>query len=118
MKLSKYEKETIVLYNQSDEPVSIQTFDKGLQKRLVAFAEKYPELCRLERMDDCGGVFYQLEKSRLSVRLLPPYSEKRRKTASEQAKKRKRQDFIVRTKENKIELFKLNLKFDMAFDIL
>ncbi len=87
MNLSKYEKETIILYNQSDEPVSIQTFDKGLQKRLAAFADKYPELCKLERMDKYGGAFYQLEKSRLSVRLLPPYSEERRKKASEQAKK-------------------------------
>lgn len=87
MNLSKYEKETIILYNQSDEPISIQTYDAGLKKRLAAFAEKHPELCRLERMNELGGAFYQLEKSRLSVRLLPPYSEERRKRASEQAKK-------------------------------
>ncbi len=85
--LSKYEKETIILWNQSDEPISIQTYDTGLKKRLAAFAKKHPELCTMERSDQFGGVFYQLEKSRLSVRLIAPYSEERRKKASEQAKK-------------------------------
>ncbi len=85
--LSKYEKETIILWNQPDEPISIQTYDSGLKKRLATFAKKQPELCTLERSDEFGGVFYQLDKSRLSVRLIAPYSEERRKKASEQAKK-------------------------------
>ncbi|MDO4648744.1 MAG: molecular chaperone [Eubacteriales bacterium] len=85
--LTKYEKETIILWNQTDDPISIQTYDAGLKRKLAAFAKQYPELCRMERSDDLGGVLYQLEKSRLSVRLTAPYSEERRKKASEQAKK-------------------------------
>ena len=34
-----------------------------------------------------GGVSYELAKSRLSIRFLPPYSEERRQKASEYAKK-------------------------------
>ena len=83
----KYEKETIILWNQSDEPISIQTYDTGLKKRLDAFIQKHLELCTLERSDEFGGVFYQLEKSRLSVRLIAPYSEERRKKASILAKR-------------------------------
>ncbi len=87
MTLSKYERETIILFNESNEPISIQTYNKGMKKKLSAFAEKYPELCKLEREDNLGGAFYQLEKSRFSYRLIAPYSEERKKKASEQAKK-------------------------------
>ena len=58
-----------------------------MKKRLAAFAKKYPDLCRLEKSNVQGGVSYELAKSRLSIRFLPPYSEERRQKASEYAKK-------------------------------
>ncbi len=84
--LSKYEKETIILWNQSDELISIQTYDSKFKRRLADFAKRYPNLCRMERSNELGGVFYQLEKSRFSYRLIAPFSEERRKQAGEQAK--------------------------------
>lgn len=84
--LSKYEKETIVLWNQTNDPINIQTYDPKFKRRLADFAKRYPDLCRLERTDELGRVFYQLEKSRFSYRLIAPFSEKRRKQAGEQAK--------------------------------
>lgn len=60
---------------------------RTLKKRLAAFAKKYPDLCRLEKSNVQGGVSYELAKSRLSIRFLPPYSEERRQKASEYAKK-------------------------------
>lgn len=33
MKLTKYEKETIVLFNEADEEAHIQTYNAGLRKR-------------------------------------------------------------------------------------
>lgn len=47
MKLSKYEKETIILTNEEDRYYSVYTFNQGLQKRLKNFAERYPECCYL-----------------------------------------------------------------------
>lgn len=85
-KLSKYEKETIILFNEGEDTASIYTYNAGLKKRLEAFSEKYPDLCWLERTHPQGGVSYILDKSRLSVRLQPPYSEERRKKASEYAR--------------------------------
>ena len=41
MKLSKYEKETIILTNEEDQYYSVYTFNQGLQKRLKNFAERY-----------------------------------------------------------------------------
>ena len=77
---------------QSTQPEQVQqvriyTHNAGLKKRLAAFAKKYPDLCRLEKSNVQGGISYELAKSRLSIRFLPPYSEERRQKASEYAKK-------------------------------
>ena len=85
-KLTKYEKETIVLFNEGEDTASIFTYNAGLLRRLENFSKKYPDLCRLEKSCEQGGVSYVLEKSRLSIRLQPPMSEERRQKASEYAK--------------------------------
>ena len=73
-RLTKIEKETIVLFNEGEDKANIYTHNAGLKKRLAAFAKKYPDLCRLEKSNVQGGVSYELAKSRLSIRFLPPYS--------------------------------------------
>jgi len=83
-KLTKYEKETIILFNEGEGTASIYTFNAGLKKRLALFAKKYP--CQQEKTHEQGGVSYVLDKSRLSIRLQPPMSEERRRKASETAK--------------------------------
>ena len=86
MTLTKYEKETIILFNEGEDTAHIQTYNAGLRKRLAAFSKKHPDLCRLEKSFAQGGVIYVLDKSRLSIRLQAPYSEERRRKASESAK--------------------------------
>ena len=85
-KLTKYEKETIILFNEGEDTAHILTYNAKLRNRLAAFSEKYPDLCKPEKSCDQGGVTYTLDKSRLSIRLLPPHSEERRKKASENAR--------------------------------
>lgn len=87
MTLTKYEKETIILFNEGEDTAHIQTYNSGLRKRLAEFSKKHPDLCRLKKSFAQGGVIYELDKSRLSIRLQAPYSEERRKAASEHAKK-------------------------------
>mgnify|MGYP007123076211 CR=1 FL=1 len=87
IKLSKYEKETIVNFNEGEEETGIYTFNADLKHRLEEFSRKYPALCRLECSTEEGSVTYVLDKSRLSIRLVPPYSEERRAAAREYAKK-------------------------------
>lgn len=48
-KLTKYEKETIVLFNEGEDTAHIQTYNAGLRNRLAAFSKKHPDLCRLEK---------------------------------------------------------------------
>ena len=85
-KLSKYEKETIINWNEAENLASIYTFNASLKRRLADFSRKYPLLCRLERSTPEGSVTYVLDKSRLSIRLVPPYSEERLTAAREYAK--------------------------------
>lgn len=87
MKLTKFEKETIILFNEDKDTANIYTFNADLKRRLAGFAKKYPQLCKLEKTSHAGSVSYVMDKSRLSVRLLPPMSEERRRKASEYAKK-------------------------------
>ena len=85
-KLSKYEKETVINWNEAENLASIYTFNASLKRRLADFSRKYPLLCRLERSTPEGSVTYVIEKSRLSIRLVPPYSEERLAAAREYAK--------------------------------
>ena len=85
--IRKEERETIVNFNEADDIATIYTFNSGLKKRLATFAEKYPDLCRMT-VDDAmyGSVTYEIQKSRVSIRLVAPYSEERRNAAREYAK--------------------------------
>ena len=83
----KEERETILRFDEADDVATIYTFNSGLKKRLASFAEKYPDLCSVTVDEDVyGSVTYEIQKSRISLRLVPPYSEERRKAASEYAK--------------------------------
>ena len=62
------------------ESATVYTFNTGLKKRLAALAEKHPDSCRMTVNDAVyGSVTYEIQKSRVSIRLIPPYSEERRK---------------------------------------
>ena len=87
-KLARFEMETQVLYNQTNEPVIISGYDPKLLHQLAAYSEKHPDLCR--RVDKCrypDYAEYEVQKDRVSIRLLEPPSEERRKAAAEMAKR-------------------------------
>lgn len=96
-KLSKYEKETIINWNEGETIASIYTFNASLKRRLEDFSRKYPLLYRLERSTPEGSVTYVMDKSRLSIRLVPPYSEERLAAARECAKEHGFQ--VIQTEE-------------------
>ncbi len=86
MKLTKYEKETIILTSEGDDTYSVYTFNAGLKRRLADFSKKYPAVCRLENEDKkIGYQSYVVDKARLSIRLTAPYSEARREAARDHA---------------------------------
>lgn len=81
---TKAEQETILLTSEADKTVSIYTFNRRLIRRLEAYSQKYPHLCQLSETHRTGAVTYEIDKSRFSVRLVPPISEKRKAQLREQ----------------------------------
>ena len=77
MRRLKCEKETIILTNEDDGFYDVYTFNQSLQKRLRAFAEKYPDDCWLKESSEDGSETYMIKKARLSLNLRPPYSKDR-----------------------------------------
>lgn len=91
MRLTKYEKETIILTSEGDDTYSVYTFNAALKRRLADFAKKYPEHCRLESEDKrIGSQSFVIDKGRLSIRLTAPYSEERLRDMSVRGKQLKR----------------------------
>ena len=84
--LTKKQKVTEVYYNAKDPTAEVYTHDTNLKKRLLAYAAKFPELCQQTDDDEQGGLCFEIDKSRISIRLTAPYSEERRKKASAVAK--------------------------------
>ena len=83
MRRLKCEKETIILTNEDDGFYDVYTFNQSLQKRLRAFAEKYPDDCWLKGSSEDGSETYIIKKGRLSLNLRPPYSKDRIHKATE-----------------------------------
>ena len=79
MKLSLYEQETIILYNQADTTAEVYTHDRKLMEKLNRLSQKHPEqVCKK------GKHNFPVPKRCVSV--WEPHSAERRKTASERAK--------------------------------
>ena len=85
--LTKKQKVTEVYYNAKDPTAEVYTHDTKLKKRLLEYTAKFPELCQQTDDDEQGGLRFEINKSRISIRLTAPYSEERRKAASDLAKK-------------------------------
>ena len=84
--LTQKQKTTVLYFDEHSRMIEVQTHNTDLKKRLTAFAAKYPQCCRQTDDDEQGGLTFEIEKRRLSFRLTAPYSEERRRAASEQAK--------------------------------
>ena len=77
----KNEKTTEIYFDETPAAVVIRTHNTALKKRLLAFAEKFPDLCRLTDDDELGYLSFEIDKDRFSIRLTAPYTEERRQLA-------------------------------------
>ena len=85
--LSKKQKVTEVYFNENDSYAEIYTHNTNLKKRLRKYAVQFPELCKQTDDDEQGGLRFEIDKQRISIRLTAPYSLERRNAASQLAKK-------------------------------
>ena len=78
---TKSQKTTEIYFDETSAPVVIRTHNTNLKKRLLAFAEKFPNLCRLTDDDELGCLSFEIDKDRFSIRLTAPYTEERKALA-------------------------------------
>ncbi len=84
--LSKKDKTTAIYFNEADRWVEVQNYNTDLKKRLSAYAAEYPQHCRQIDDNEMGELIFLIEKGRFSFRLTAPYTDERRKAASDYAK--------------------------------
>ncbi len=78
---TKSQKTTEIYFDETPAPVVIRTHNTALKKRLLPFAEKFPDLCRLTDDDELGYLSFEIDKDRFSIRLTAPYTEERKAMA-------------------------------------
>jgi len=86
MRLSNYEKETLILYNQEETAASVFTYDPKLIEKLERLAEKYPRKIIFVSRNSEGAVTYKIPKKNVQVR--EPFSDERRDKMRRIAKER------------------------------
>ena len=76
--LKKPQKITEIFFDEASPWITINTYNTDLKKRLSAYSEKHPDLCRLTDDTEDGGLSFEIVKGRFCFRLTEPYSNKRR----------------------------------------
>lgn len=84
--LSKKDKTTAIYFNEADRWIEVQTYNTDLKKRLSAYAAEHPQHCRQIDGNEMGELIFLIEKGRFGFRLTAPYTDERRKVASDYAK--------------------------------
>ena len=78
---TKAQKTTDIYFDETSAPVVIRTHNTALKKRMIAFAEKFPDLCRLTDDDEFGYLSFEIDKKRFTYRITEPYTEERKALA-------------------------------------
>lgn len=67
MKLSNYEKETIILFNEVEKTASVYTHNVALQQQFAALCGSHPEQVRRTDDNSHGGLTFELPKKWLKI---------------------------------------------------
>ena len=84
--MKRRQKITELFFNEQDGIAEVYTHNTDLKKRLSQYAKTYPQLCQLTEEDEDGGMRFEIDKKRISIRLTAPYSKERRRDASKRGK--------------------------------
>lgn len=67
MKLSNYERETLILFNEAERTASVFTYNNALIKQLEVLCDSYPEQVHRTEDNGCGGLTFELPKKWLKI---------------------------------------------------
>lgn len=85
MRLSRYEQETVITYNNEEKTATVYTCDKSLISKLDEMARKDSTIIETKR--DEYSKTYELPKRYIKVKIPRQLSEEQRKTLAERARK-------------------------------
>lgn len=85
--ISKKNKVTNIYFNEAEDMVEICTYNTALKNRLTEYIGNYPSEGKLTDDDGNGCLTFEIKKGRFGFKLTAPYSEERKKAASDLAKK-------------------------------
>lgn len=83
-KLTKYEKETIITFNDAENKAECYTCNQSWMKRLDGFCEKSQEISL--KKEDAYSKTYTFPKKWVRVQISPTYSNEQRAKMAERAK--------------------------------
>ncbi len=66
---------TELYFNEYDSTAEIYTYNTKLKKRLTSYAANYPDRCRMIEDDEQGGLRFEIDKHRVSIRLTVLYTD-------------------------------------------
>ena len=84
MRLTPYEQETIISFNEEDDIASVYTHNQKLMRKLKELYLKCPKHVYPEKVVHDGAVCYVVPKKCVGIR--PPYPDERREADSKRAK--------------------------------
>ena len=86
--LTKRQKTTEIFFDETKSRITVYPHNPDLKRGRTAYTERCPDHCTMTDEDsETGYKAFEIEKGRLSFRLTAPYSEERRRAASDYAKK-------------------------------
>lgn len=85
MKLTKREKETIIVYNEEEATASIVTYNERLLNKLSKLESISDDCCR--RQTGNNSMEYVIPKSWVKINMPRQYSEEQRREMAERARK-------------------------------
>lgn len=85
--LSKKQKTISIFFDEDGDMIEVCTYNTDLKNRLSEFSALYPKECHAVDNDGQGCMSFEVKKGRFGFRLTAPYTEERRRAASELARK-------------------------------
>lgn len=92
MNLTRYEKETIISYNEEEKTANVYTYNNTLKNRLAEFATKSDKCVLIKDDGDCA--IYKVPKKWVKIRMPRQYSPEELLELQDRARKN-----LVRKKE-------------------
>ena len=75
-KLTKLERETVILFNEAEETAEVFTYNGRLIRKIQALCKDFPDKFQQINDNGVGGVTYRIPKKRVNITRPQPFRRK------------------------------------------